>query len=234
MKRILLIAILAIAAACPAASLERKETDQTAEQRASNLAQIILEEYKAVRAEIILCLEERVTIVSFGFAAIGALLAGGVAALSRGKENWFLAALVFGLVTLTSLYVFNVWIVDSQRLARASYHNYALEMKINNLYPGDVHPLEWEHNVREKTGNYKLFLPNDNGAPWIFLIISFVSAVVGLCLFCRGTKSHPHLRWLRWLRVAIVPLIVLLSFWGALSGREALKNLDKLYALIPT
>jgi hypothetical protein len=231
MKRILLLGILAFATACPAVSSDTKDTEVIAERNTSNLVQIILEEYKAVRAEIILCLEERVTIVSFGFAAIGALLAGGVAALSRGKENWFLAALVFGLVTLTSLYVFNVWIVASQRLARASYHNYALEMKINNLYPKDVPPLEWEHNVRETTGNYVRFLPSDKGAPWIFLIISFISTVVGSGLFWRGTKNLPRLR--RW-RFAVFLLAVLLSSWGVYKGKAALKNLDALYQLVPS
>jgi hypothetical protein len=225
MKRILLVGILALAAGSPIESVENSCTDR------SNLTQVILEEYKAVRAEIMLCLEERVTIVSFGFAAIGALIAGGVAALSRGKENWFLAAFVLGLgVSLTSLYVFNLWIVDSQRLARASYHNYALEMKINKLYPGDVLPLEWEHNVRETTGNYVKFLPSEKDAPMIFLIISFISAVGGSLLFWRGAKNHPILR--RW-RVAILPLFVLLSLWGTYRGNGALKNLeDVLYRLV--
>ena len=38
------------------------------------LAQTILEEYKAIRAEITQSLESRVNILSFGFAAVVALL----------------------------------------------------------------------------------------------------------------------------------------------------------------
>ena len=198
MKRMLLLGLLTIAGTCNTtvvtAQVTQKSTNQVAEPKTSTIDQIILEEYKAIRTEIILCLESRVTIVSLGFAAIGALLAGGVAAMSRERPYWFLSALTIGVaVTLTSLYAFDVWIVETRRLARASYHNCQLENKMNNLFPGNVKPLEWEHRVR--TDDYKAILPPDKETPpKIFLLFSGGSAVGGLFLFLIflwETKEHP-------------------------------------------
>lgn len=198
MRSILLLGFLTVVGACNTAVVTaqviQKSTNQVAEPKTSTLDQIIMEEYKALRAEIILCLESRVSIVSLGFAAIGALLAGGVAAMSRDKPQWFVSALTIGVaVTLTSLYVFDVWIVETRRLARASHHNCRLEDKINNLFPGNVKPLEWEHRVR--TNDYNQILPPDKETPpKIFLLFSAGSALSGLFLFLKflwGTKAHP-------------------------------------------
>jgi hypothetical protein len=225
MKRMLLLGLLIVAGACNTAivtaQVTQKGTSQVAEPKTSTLDQIILEEYKALRAEIILCLESRVSIVSLGFAAIGALLAGGVAAMSRNKPYWFVSALTIGVaVTLTSLYVFDVWMVETRRLARASYHNCQLEKKINNLYPGNVKPLEWERLVR--TGDYQRILPPDKDTPpKIFLIFAFGSGLGGIVLFgifVLETKEHPIpiLRQLYRLRILVLLLCLVgvgVVFW---------------------
>lgn len=199
MKRMFLFGLLTVAGACntvlvTAQVTQRGTTNQVAEPKTSTIDQIILEEYKAIRAEIILCLESRVSIVSLGFAAIGALLAGGVAAMSRERPYWFVSALTIGVaVTLTSLYAFDVWTVETRRLARASHHNCQLEDKMNNLFPGNVKPLEWEHRVR--TDDYNAILPpNKETPPLIFLLLSAGSAAGGLVLFVIflwETKEHP-------------------------------------------
>ena len=221
MRRMILLGLLTISAACNTtiltAQVIQKGPNQVGEAKTTQ-DQIIMEEYKALRAEIILCLESRVSIVSLGFAAIGALLAGGIAAMSREKPYWFVSALIIGVaVTLTSLYVFDVWMVETRRLARASNHNCQLEDKINNLFPGDVKTLEWEHQVRN--GSYRAILPSEKETPpKIFLLFSVGSAIGGLFLFSiflSQTKAHPipvvrlFYRWRKPLAVVSV-LVVLL------------------------
>ncbi len=241
MKRILLLGFLTVVGACNTAvvtaQVTQKSTNQVAEPKTSALDQVILEEYKALRAEIILCLESRVSIVSLGFAAIGALLAGGVAAISRDKPYWFVSALTIGIaVTLTSLYVFDVWIVETRRLARASYHNCQLEDKISNLFPGNVKPLEWEHRVR--TDAYKQILPPDKETPpKIFLFFPVGSAIGGLFLFLIflwGTKEHPiHiLRWLYQWRAPFAllgALGVLVVLWRVCLRAEEIRHLGEIW-----
>lgn len=229
MKRILLAGILLFLAASPVASFATKDADQATEQKTSTLAQVILEEYKAVREEIILSLGERVTIVSFGFAAVGALLAGGVAALSGERQHWYIAAMVIGVgVSLTSLYVLDVWNAESQRLARASYYNYSLEVKLQKLYPGDVVPLEWEHRVRSTDEAYAKLKPSDQSSPWVFLFISAFSTLGGFYLFLRGTKVRVYRLGIPIFLVVVLPLL-----WQTANHYRTLKSLDELWNMTP-
>lgn len=231
MKRILLVGILSLAAACPAVSFEEKDTDQVTEQKTSALGQIILEEYKALREEIILCLGERVTIVSFGFAAVGALIAGGMAVLGRGKERWFVSSIVIGVVvTLTCLYVLDVWTVETRRLARASYYNHYLELKLKNLYKGNILPLEWEQRTRDKDGPYMRILPGDKGKPWIFLAVSALSTLSGLGIFWWGTINFPRLKR-NGMRISAVSVCALLLYFCAFRPYKDIQRLDEIWAI---
>ena len=199
MKKLLFVSILTFVGATAAFPSDKTNTHPVAlaEQKTLTLDQIILEEYKALRAEIILCLGTRVTICSIGFATIGVLLAGALTAVSREKEHWLGASLIIGVgVTLASLYVLDVWVAETQRLARAGYHNCRLETKLQGLYPGSVAPLEWEHLVRSTDGPYARFMPSDDrGTPWIFLAISAASGIGGLVLFWKAAKSRRIVCW---------------------------------------
>ena len=242
MQRMLLLGLLTVAGAfntaVVVAQVTPKSTNQVAEPKTSTPDQIIWEEYKALRAQIILCLESRVSIVSLGFAAIGALLAGGVAAMSRERPNWFVAALTIGVaVTLTSLYVFDVWTVETRRLARASYHNCQLEKKINKLVAGNVKPLEWEDRVRNDAA-YIAILPRDKDTPpKIFLYFAVGSAVSGFILFLIfvwGTKEHPDLifrRLYQWFMpfALLGALGVVVVVWRVCLRFEEIRRLTEIW-----
>lgn len=243
MKRLLFIGMLTLAEACPAVSVNLNQVADNAADRKQQtdvtLAQMILEEYKVVREEINLSLGKRVDILSFGFAAVGALLAGGVAALSREKKEWFAAALLIGVgATLTSFYVVDVWSVETARLQRASYHNYSLELKMKTLFPADIVPIEWEQRVR-RDNYYKSLVPADNGTPWIFIIFAISSAGCGLLLFWRGVKAHssshpsPHSSSRRW-SIAFTALAALLMTYFTYTHTRNLKNLNSQWSRVPT
>jgi|SRR5882724_6937617 len=255
MKPILLLVLLTVAGACStrvvAGEVNPKSTDQSAERTTMTLDQIILEEYKAIRAEIILCLDRRVSIVSLGFTAIGTLLAGGIALLGSKKEHWFVSSIVIGVgVTVTCLYILDVWMVESRRLARASYYNHYLELKIRNLYKSSTLPLEWEQRTKDKDGPYKRILSVDAGKPWIFLVVSVLAALSGLGLFWWGTKDHGNLKrygmsmlWgakddtnLRRYGMRILAFVVcgLLLYYWALPRYKTMKSLDEIWAMTPT
>lgn len=236
MKRIPTLGLLLVMATCNCSIVVAqgtvKEGAQTSQRPLLSFDQAILEEYKALRAEIILCLDRRVTIVSLGFAAVGVLLAAGVSLLSREKDNWLSSSLIIGIgVTLTAFYVFDVWMVETQRLARASAHNYYLEEKLKKLYPGDVMPIEWEHRIRSSAQPYVSLLTSDTGSPWIFLVLSGVSAICGVGLFWRGTKDYPRL--IRW-RIPVGVICVLLLGWGQYVRWHLLCSLSEIWKLTPS
>jgi hypothetical protein len=236
MKRILMLGLLVVVAMCNgpvvAAQTPSNETKQASEKPSLSLDQTILEEYKIVREEINLCLGERVSIVSLGFAAIGTILAGGLTMLSRKKEHWLAAAVIIGVVvTLTGFYVFDVWMTETQRLARASAHNYYLEQKLKNLYASNVMPIEWEHRIRSNDEPYKSLLPSDEGTPRIFLVVSCVSALYGIWLFWSRTKGDLGFQKYR---ISVVLLGILLLGWGLYVRVELIRSLSGIWKLTPS
>ena len=194
--------------------------------------QAVLEEYKMVREEINLCLQNRFTVLSLGFAALGAILAGGVTVASGDKPRWFISALIIGVgANLTSLYICNLWIEETQRLQRASYHNYYLESKLQDLTPGQPMPIEWEHRVRTKP--YQNILPTDSGTPKLFLEASGAFAACGFMVFAIG-MSHPHRRYRRWIIAGVVIVGSLLWYYRGFAPRSRqMQNLENNWSLIP-
>lgn len=59
---------------------------------------LIVEEFKALRAEIVLCLERRVTIISFGLTAIAILTGAAVTSLNGNASRFLPSAVILGLM----------------------------------------------------------------------------------------------------------------------------------------
>jgi MFS family permease len=180
------------------------------------LDQMILEEYKSLRAEILQCLDKRVGIISLGLAAIGALCGGGVSALGGDHPKWLAAAIIIGFgVPVTSLYVLDVWFSEWRRLVRASWHNWYLELKLQQQFPGQVAPLEWEQRVRSGGPPYQELKAPFETTTWVFVGFATLSGLSGLYLLLRAAEESQFLSqgtlWSWWIPMAIVLTIAGLS-----------------------
>jgi hypothetical protein len=119
---------------------------------------LALEEYRALRAEIILCLERRITILSYGLTAIGVLVAAAINAFgprqSMGTNPPSTSPIVLSLgevillivLPTTAFYVLWIWFAETRRVRRASQYLYGLERDINTLVGKCI--LRWEHSLR--------------------------------------------------------------------------------------
>lgn len=198
--------------------------------------QMILEEYKGLRAEILQCLDKRVGIISLGLAAIGALSGGGVSALGGDHPKWLAAAIIIGFgVPVVSLYVLDVWFSEWRRLVRASWHNWYLELKLRQQYPGKVVPLEWEQRVRSEVPPYKELKAPFETTTWMFAGAAMISGLSGLYLALRAAEESHVLQkeniWLWWTPLAIVLIIALSS--SLVSRLKQTKKLSTDYSTAP-
>jgi|GEM_PF-4359062 len=183
---------------------------------------IVLEEYKALRAEVLLCLERRVTIISFGLTAIAVLATAGVTALNY--EITSAAVLILAvLVPGTSAYVLALWLAETHRARRASHYLWRIERKLEKAL--ECRSLEWEGLLRQKKGIYALFRVHYYSTVGWFTFVLFVSAWAGLYILVEDLTS-----WQRTVANAsisglvsfIVSLLVLV--WG-LSKAKALTEI---------
>ncbi|MGA2916014.1 MAG: hypothetical protein ABSE89_08325 [Sedimentisphaerales bacterium] len=142
--------------------------------------QIILEEYKAIRAEILLCLERRITIISYGLTSVGVLVGAGVTSLNYSHSEF--AILVFLVVLpVTALYVLNIWLAETHRVRRASHYNWYIEKKLAAVEEFADKPLEWESRIHDKNDPHRRF-KHYNYTVCYFSLLFAISVGVGLYL----------------------------------------------------
>jgi hypothetical protein len=141
-----------------------------------------VEEYKAIRAEIILLLERRSTIISYGLAALGFLAGAGATAL--GFSQFAAAAFVFLTAAAVAALILRIWLGETRRVRRASlYVGKMIEEPIQRKY-GHSFP-NWEHTIRLLTTNddrFRIFHSHYIDTVLFFSVVSSVSAAVAAYL----------------------------------------------------
>jgi hypothetical protein len=104
--------------------------------------QVLLAEYEAIRSEITTSLSNQVSVLSFGAATVGLLVA---AAAALWKEEVALSgALLLGIVPLVCFLALAVYFGEQNRLLRASLFLHRLEEHVNAAFDGDGLALSWE------------------------------------------------------------------------------------------
>lgn len=145
-----------------------------------------MEEYKALRNEIILCLERRVTLLSYGLTAVGVLTAAGVAALTGPNNNEGAASVVFLIgVPLSAIFVLEIWFAETRRLRRASYYIYGLERSVNSLLPNGARGLRWEQGIRPNPADGRLrssghFADHYKTISMFFVSVAAIASIFGV------------------------------------------------------
>ncbi|KST63265.1 hypothetical protein [Mastigocoleus testarum] len=143
---------------------------------------VVLEEYRTLRAESLLAMQTQQSVLRFGLGSVGVVIGAGFT--SWNQIN--LASIVFlVLLPLICYAVLIIWIGEVARMIRAGYFLLQLEEKINqkflSQYPNETKPLSWETYLRNSNGisgtpqlqwNYLIIIA-------LFFLLAFISIVVG-------------------------------------------------------
>jgi hypothetical protein len=117
----------------------------------------VLEEYKAMRQEVLTSMQTQQSSLSFGAATLGILAAGGFNAW--GEPVPAVAVFLVGIPTLSGLVVL-VWLGELTRMQRAGSVLVEIETKVNEALASEGRgpALSWETALRERrlklTWNY--------------------------------------------------------------------------------
>jgi hypothetical protein len=163
---------------------------------------LLLVEYTALRSEINLTMQSRTTILTFGFAALGALAAAVF--LARHCPDTFTIILVLGIGgPALSTMILALWLAEFIRMARAGAHVARLEEQLNKLATGDSEqPLTWERTRWPDEGEKPRSPIASGGRAFIDAYVPVLSAFTGLVLVAPALA----------VRIAGVPY---LDYWWA-------------------
>ncbi len=167
------------------------ETNGGSSGDSARRVEIILTEYRALRDEILLCLERRTTIISYGLAGAGALAAAGAAALERSSladsGAPLLAGLIFLAAAIAALYILWFWFAETQRARRASQYLLGLEKDVNSALGEGKPALRWEHWLRGSPRQ------SFNFHYWLTLSFFWLAALAFFGAALASVWSVPHL-----------------------------------------
>lgn len=149
---------------------------------------VLLEEFRALRAEVVLCLERRVTILSYGLAAIGVLLGGVAASQTASSPSVLAGAVLSGVAAHVCQFVLVIWLSETRRVRRASQFLYGVELRINAWLPRGIGGMSWESGIRSSDADHPqtLFSDHYNWVIRFFLTLSLGATVLSLYLAYRA------------------------------------------------
>jgi hypothetical protein len=174
---------------------------------------LLLVEYAALRSEINLTMQSRNTILTFGFAALGALTAAVF--LAQHSPDAFTIILVLGMGgPALSTMILALWLAEFIRMARAGAHVARLEEQLNKLVTGDSdQPLTWERTRWPEEGVKPRSPIASGGRAFIDAYVPVLGAFTGLVLVAPALAvkvagvPYPDYWW------ACVPWFIIPAAW---------------------
>lgn len=135
--------------------------------------EILLKEYETLRQEILTAMSNRISILSFGLASIGAIFTASIAIYST--NNALLSGLALTLaIPAISIFILFIWLGEYQRMQRAGKFLAGLEKRINEK--ATMKLLSWETDLRAKHTHMKYPY---NSTVMLLLVISTISFIIG-------------------------------------------------------
>jgi hypothetical protein len=140
-----------------------------------DLIEIAVKEYEIIRQEILTSMNNRVSILSFGVAIIGAIFTASIAVFTKSDYSLLPSLmLIFAVPAITSFILF-MWLGEYQRMQRAGKFLVELERRINEMVSSKV--LTWETNLRAQRTHMRY--PYSTTV-MLLTGISFISICLGL------------------------------------------------------
>lgn len=148
-----------------------------------------LEQYKALRGEILRAMEDANQIMSFGLASIGIVITAGLSVKDSLLGFFVFSAIIPALSGL----VLSIWFAAHERISRASYFISGIEARLRSANPSFDGPTWdlWLRSPRKtKKGNSHHFWNTEFSGIGIFAFFMIGPLLLSLLVGGRSTGLH--------------------------------------------
>ncbi len=139
---------------------------------------VLLEEYRNLRAEINQALANSVNIMAFGLATIG-IMVGSAVESNNSLISFYLLSV---MVPMLSMAILLMWFSEQLRVSRASYYLTGIESRIDAIAGSEV-LLNWERWLRKSnssTRKNRHFFSSGYSGVVVFFLFAFLCPLIGL------------------------------------------------------
>ena len=170
-----------------------------------NWITIVLEEYKTLRAESLTAMKNQQSILSFGTAAFGIMIAGG---FNSWDKSFFPGIMFLVFCPIICHIVLVIWMGELTRMMRAGFYLTLIEKRINEAFKDKPDLLNWENWLRTQTKDGKTPQLKWNYFAIIgyFFALSIASLVIGNYQMVISNNVSPVI-------IGLIDLIEILSFF---------------------
>jgi len=140
-----------------------------------DLISIKLKEYETIRQEILITMQVRNSILSFGLAIMGAILTVSIALASQSSLAASLTLIL--IAPAICIFVLYMWLGEYQRMQRAGKFLMKLEQEINEDVSANV--LTWETSLRSQRAHMKYPY---NTTVLLLTVIGLMSMTIGIVI----------------------------------------------------
>jgi hypothetical protein len=195
---------------------QRSAGETRAEDQLSRRVSVALEEYRALRDEIVASLSMQQAVLSFSTLALGGLALAGFRALGTDGDDAVALVIFLLAVPVVSYVSLLIWLGEYARTTRAGRFLSELEHRINTWVGYET--LTWEQFLRKRDrGRYPQYSWN------VWAMFLFYAA---LPLGSLGVAASPGDFGERWLVLVYVGEVALWFLLVSFSGRVFLSALD--------
>ncbi len=161
-----------------------------------------LEEYRALRNEVLQSIRSRLEILSFGLATLGVLI--GLSLQDKVIDTDFAGFVLAVFVPAAGCIIVIEWLSEVQRAKRASNHLWGIERRVNHALQEPA--LSWEESLRSSQYQHMRIFRYHHWA-----VVSFFTGVPAAAAWW-GVKQWGFPEYWQWLW-AIVVFMMFVSFF---------------------
>lgn len=155
--------------------MNTSSVDDRASGEKMDIISIKLKEYETIREEILITMQVRNSILSFGLAILGAILTVSIALAAQAS---LASSLILILIApAICIFVLYMWLGEYQRMQRAGKFLMKIEQEINEQISANA--LTWETSLRSQRSHMKYPY---NTTALLLTVIALMSMTIGIVL----------------------------------------------------
>ncbi len=140
---------------------------------------VMMEEYKALRDEVVKTPSQRIQIFSLGMASAAVVVAGAVNAIAVGHARLLPGLVLLLMVPLICWAALHSWMSEATRGRRASFYLRGIERRVNDILTARA--LGWEEDLRKSRDTQMMYM--FRGHYWyvwgVFSLTALASGAIG-------------------------------------------------------
>jgi len=180
---------------------------------------LLIEEYKTLRNEVLTAMNNRNNVLSIGI-SINSLIFTTCSVISTSyKNNLHITYLLLEILPVINIFILYIWLGEYERMQRAGKFICLLEKKINEIFDEQI--MTWETHLREKKSNKNKHMKAPyNSVVFLITFLNLISILYATIIYDRSGMEVKY----KYMLILFSVLMVVFTSYSVMNKINKLKN----------